>query len=1074
MRPAVKLVLALALTAGITPAALIAQQSGTTIIGQVTTGNGVPLPAAAVVVQGMGLGAATHDNGQYTIVVAASRSLGQQVTITARLIGYAPKSVQITLKPGTITQNFNLASNPLRLGEVVVTGAGTSTTREKLGNVINSVDSTAISKSNESNLVNALSAKAPGVTIVSESGVPGSSAYIRIRGIKSLSGDGQPLFVVDGVPIDNTTNVNGSSLTGANTPNRASDINPNDIASVDILKGAAAAAIYGARASNGVVLITTKSGQSGPTRYTLSSTYSVDDVNHSIPLQTKYGQGSNGVAGSCATPDCSAASGSWGPALAPGTPTYDHFGEMFRTGNSMNNHLSISGGNDRTSFFASGGRAAQNGVIIGPNNYYDRTDGRLKATHLVFDNLKVGGNISFADDRGASILRGGSVSGLMLGALRTPPDFNQYPYLSPTTGLHRSYRFPDPSPASLTRSRGYDNPLFAVYENPSTEETNRTIANVNADWQAKSWLRVQENLGGDYFGDSQLTGEAFTASESPLGLVRRADLMHLQIDQNLLATATHTFGDNLSGSLTLGNNVNSRRGRELNATGNGLIAPAPFTLNNTVTQLATEYDYVIHALSYFGEATVDIYNQLYLSGAIRNDGFSTFGASNPRASYPKASLAWTFTNALGNTDHRGLLSFGKLRASYGETGKEPNVYSTLATLGRAVFASGYTDQLSSTQGGYGGLVTSGTQGNNNLKPERQKEFETGLDVGLFNQMADAGITYYVDNSTDVILSVPRPSTTGFSAQLLNGAAIRNRGWEATLNVRPITTTRLTWDIGAQWAQNETRVLSLNGASYIGAGGGTFSEATPSATAGGTFAFRGLGYVRCGVTASTNLKDAAGNPVDLASACAGAPRGAMYIAASGFPVNDPVNRVIGDPNPHWTGSLHSDVHFGKWALSALLDHKQGGMVANMTLGALNNFGTSKVTEQRDVSRTFGTDFLPGATVGPGKGKAVQIGQSWYTGLGSIYSGLGESFMEDGTYTKLREISLTYSVTGAFVQRAGFSSADLRISGRNLHTWTKYSGMDPETNLAGADALVQGYDFFNMPQTRSFVFSIALNR
>ena len=1074
MRPAVKLMLALALGAGAVPAAVFAQQTGTTIVGQVTTGNGVPLQAAAVVVQGMGLGGATHDNGRYTIVVSASRSMGQQVTLTARLIGYAPKSVQVTLTPGTITQNFSLASNPLRLGEVVVTGAGTSTTREKLGNVINSVDSTAISKSNEPNIVNALAAKAPGVTIVSESGVPGSSAFIQIRGIKSLSGNGQPLFVVDGVPIDNSTNVNGSNLTGANTPNRASDINPNDVASIDILKGAAAAAIYGARASNGVVLITTKAGHAGPTRYTLRSSYSTDDVSHSIPLQTKYGQGSNGQPGSCSALDCSATSGSWGPAIAAGTPTYDHFGEMFQTGHSTDTHLEVSGGSDRTTFFASGGRVAQNGVVIGPNNYYNRTDGRLKATHLVFDNLSIGGNISFTDDRGASILRGGSVSGLMLGALRTPPDFNQYPYLSPTTGLQRSYRFPNPSPGSLTLSRGYDNPLFAVYANPSTEQTNRTIANLNADWQPKSWLRVQENFGADYFGDAQLTGEAFTASDAPLGKVQRSDLMHLQFDQNLVATATHTFGSNFGGSLTLGHNVNSRRGQEVYATGNGLIAAAPFSLNNTVTQLATEYDYTIHAESFFGEATADLFNQLYLTGAIRNDGFSTFGQSNPRASYPKASMAWTFTNALGNTEHRGLLSYGKVRASYGETGKEPDVYSTLTTLGRGIFGSGYTDQLSSTQGGYGGLITSGVRGNSNLKPERQKEIEMGIDVGLFNQMADAGITYYRDNSTDVILSVPRPATTGFTAQLLNGAAIRNQGWEATLDIRPITTSRLTWDIGGQWAQNETRVLSLNGASYISAGGGTFTDAVPSATVGGTFAFRSLGFVRCGVSTSTNLKDNTGHAIDLASACAGAPKGAMYLDPSGFPVKDPVNRVIGDPNPHWTGNVHTGVHLGKWALSALLDHKQGGMVANVTRGALNNFGTSVETEARNVTRTFGTDFFVGPTAGPGKGVPVQIGQSWYTGLGSSYSGVTEEFMEDGTYTKLREVSVTYSLTGAFVQRSGFTSADLRLAGRNLHTWTKYSGIDPETNLAGATALVQGYDFFNMPQTRSIVFSIALNR
>lgn len=1077
MRPAVGLALVLACGAGMIPGALAAQTgttTGTTITGQVTTGANEPLRSATVFLQGLGVGTVTRDNGEYSISVPASRAAGQRVTITARLIGYTPQSVQVTLTGGTITQNFNLANNPLRLGEVVVTGAGTSTTREKLGNVINSVDSTAIARSNEPNIVNALAAKAPNVSIVSESGVPGSSAYIRIRGIKSLSGNGQPLFVVDGIPVDNTTNVNGSNLTGANTPNRASDIDPQDIASIEVLKGAAAAAIYGARASNGVILITTKTGTAGATRYTLRSSYSSDDVSHDVPLQTKYGQGSGGQPGSCSTPDCSAASGSWGPALTTGTPTYNHFGELFQTGHTADTHLQISGGSDRTTFFVSGGRVGQAGVIVGPNNSYTRNDARLKATHAVFDNLTVGGNISFVDDRGASILRGGSVSGLMLGALRTPPDFNQYPYLDPATGLQRSYRFPDPSPASLTRSRGYDNPLFAVYDNPSTEETNRTIANLTADWHPAQWLRVQENLGGDYFGDTQLTGESFTASDAPLGKVQRSDLMHLQLDQNLIATATHSFNPKFAGTLSLGQNVNSRRGRELYATGNGLIAPAPFTLNNTVTQLNTEYNYTIHAESYFGQATADLFNQLYLTGALRNDGFSTFGLSNPRAWYPKASAAWTFTTALGNTQQRGLLSFGKLRASYGETGKEPDVYSTLTTLGRGIFASGYTDQTSSTQGGFGGLFTSGVRGNSDLRPERQKEFEAGTDLGFFNQMADAGVTYYRDNSTDVILSVPRPVTSGFTAQLVNGATILNRGWEATLNVRPITTPNVSWDVGVQWAQNETRVTSLDGASYISAGGGTFSDAVPSATVNGTFAFRGLGFVRCGVSSGTTLKDNSGKLIDLTSACAGAPRGAMYIDPTGLPVKDPVSRVVGDPNPHWMGNLHSGFRYGNWQVSALVDHKQGGQVANMTRGALYNFGTHKDTEARDVTRTFGQDFLPGPTVGPGKGMQVLIGQAWYTGLGSSYSNVVEEFMEDGTYTKLREVSISYRLAGAWVQRSGFSSADLRLAGRNLKTWTNYTGVDPETNLAGASALVQGYDFFNLPQTRSIVFSIALNR
>jgi hypothetical protein len=326
----------------------------------------------------------------------------------------------------------------------------------------------------------------------------------------------------------------------------------------------------------------------------------------------------------------------------------------------------------------------------------------------------------------------------------------------------------------------------------------------------------------------------------------------------------------------------------------------------------------------------------------------------------------------------------------------------------------------------------------------------------------------------VILSVPRAPTSGFTSQLLNGARIRNRGWEATFNVRPIINEKVTWEVGLQWAKNELKVLDLDGAAFINAGGGTFSDAVPAATVGGSFAFRGFGFVRCGVSSGGSLVDNNGDAIDLASACAGAPQGALYIDPSGFPVKDPVNRVVGDPNPDWTGSIRSELHVGRWQFSALVDHKEGGGVANMTRGALYNFGTHKDTEQRNVQRTFGTDFFPGAVAGPGAGTSVLIGQSWYTGLGSSYSGIVEPFIEDGSYTKLREVAVAYTFDQSWVQRVGFGSIDLRVAGRNLHTWTDYTGVDPETNLVGAASLVQGYDFFNTPQTRSIVLSIGLNR
>ena len=224
--------------------------------------------------------------------------------------------------------------------------------------------------------------------------------------------------------------------------------------------------------------------------------------------------------------------------------------------------------------------------------------------------------------------------------------------------------------------------------------------------------------------------------------------------------------------------------RDLSVTGSDLIAPQPFAINNTVTQASSEGLSTIHTESYFGQVTTDLFNQLFLTAGVRNDGFSTFGQANPRAWYPKASAAWTFTNALGNTAQTGLLSFGKARVSYGETGKEPGVYSTNTTLGSGSFGSGYGDVTKATQGGFGGLLSSGTRGNPDLKPERQKEVEAGFDFGFFDQRADAGLTYYNTHSVDVILSVPRPPTSGFSAQQLNGAALRSKGYEATLNLRP--------------------------------------------------------------------------------------------------------------------------------------------------------------------------------------------------------------------------------------------------------------------------------------------------
>ncbi len=1056
--------------------ALAAAQEGATISGRVTSEAGAPLNSANVFLEGMNIGTLAKEDGRYTFVVPAARVKGQQVTVTARLIGYRAKSATITLAAGAITQDFVLATNPLRLGEVVVTGAGTATTVGKLGVVINNVDSTAIANSSEYNIVNALAAKAPNVKVNSQAGDPGASSYIQIRGLRSLSGTGQPLFVVDGTPIDNQTNSTTGSTGGTVAPNRAADIDPNDIESVDILKGSAAAAIYGAAASDGAILITTKSGKSGATRFSFSSQLQVNGVSHEVPLQTDYAQGNGGVTDKCAanlTTGCTATSISYGASLAGGTTTYDHYTELFREGDQWNNNLMLSGGNDRTTYYLSMGYSNTQGVITGPNNWYDQYNLRVKASQRLADRVVVSGNIAYVDTHGSFIQRGSNVSGLLLGGLRTPPAFNNQPYLDTITGLQRSYRHPAYWPGSQVSSRGYDNPFFVLNSDPATSQLNRAFGNVAVDWEVNDWLSVKDNLGADYYNDQRTEALAQSSSGFPTGLVTVGNYSVYSIDNYLTATGTKTFNPDFSGSLTLGTDVQSNSQTQNFTQGQTLVAPTPYAITNTVTYVPSTYSSLIHSLSYYAHATADLFNQLYVTLGVRRDGFSTFGASEPYAWYPQANVAWTFTNALGNTEQKGVLSFGKVRVGYGETGKPPAPYSTqtvLAAGASTFYGSGYGDFLLGSQNGHGGLLSGANLGNDNILPEREKELEAGLDFGFFNQTVDAGITWYKENSTDVIQALPIPPSTGYTGALSNAAAIENKGFEVTANWRPLTTAKTSLEFGVTWGQNFTNATSLGGAQFYYIAGGTFTGAVGAMYLNNGIVMQGQDFVRCG----KGLEDAT-DPT-IASYCDGAPKNALYIDANGFPITDPNQQIIANPNPSWIGGFHGSLRFDKLTVTFLVDHKQGGQVWNGTQGALEYFGTHKITDLRNTNQTFGTSgWFPGAVVGPGAGTSVLIDQNWFEGDGSGFSGPSAQNVEDGTYTKLREIGLQYTLAGRWVtHNLGLSSVDLRFAGRNLYTWTNYTGVDPETNLGGAGVTFQGVDYFNSPQTRSFVFSIGLNR
>lgn len=892
-----------------------------------------------------------------------------------------------------------------------------------------------------------------------------------------------------------TSNFNGPDDGGGTTDefgqtegtvheNRAVDLSPNDIESVEILKGAAAAAIYGSRAGQGVVLITTKKGRPGPTRFTFRSSVSFEDINHTYPLQTRYGQGIDNLApntapgGDCDDPSSgSICSRSWGPALAPGTPVYDHANNAYKSGHVVENAVAVSGGNDRTTFYLSGEYHYNNGIFVGPNDRFTRSTVRLNASHRVADNVKVGANFAYADTRGEFIQRGNNVSGIQLGLLRSPPNYDNRQYLDPVFGLHRSFRFQNPRATDLVGDRGFDNPFYVIFEQRNLSNVGRVYGNVNAEYLATNWLKINYTLGADYSNDERLEGCPISSSDVCFaGRVTEGKLINYQVDHNVTATANYRVSDRVAGTVTAGQALNTQNFRQLGTVGRTLVAPTPFKLSNTVLRdPPLDNETVIHRESYFVQGTLDLYDQLYIQAAVRNDGSSTFGRENLRSWFPKVSAAWAFTKAIGE---RPWLTFGKLRVAYGEAGQEPQPYLTSTTFS-SLLLSGISQGtgLTPTQNGLGGLTTSSTKGADVLKPERTKEFETGFDVGLFRDRADASFTFYSATTQDVILLTPLAPSTGFFQQAANAARFRNRGLEVTLNIRPLAKADYGWEVGLQWARNRSKVLTLAGPEFVTIGDFATNVAQVGQELG---VLRSFGFVRCGISA-------AGVVTGFDAACVGAAKGALFIDTNGFPVFDPDPRIVANPNPRWTGNVRSSFRYRKLQVSGLLDIRHGGEIWNGTRGALWSYGTHKDTEVRaacDISGCTGNEkvfgqggWFDGPVVGPGINRPVPIGQNWYRDGDAPcpFTGLDEPCIEDGGFVKLREISVSYTIDAPWVQQAlGLGSIDVRVSGRNLHTWTKYTGYDPETSLGGAIAPVTGIDYFNNPQTRSFVFSLTLNR
>jgi TonB-linked SusC/RagA family outer membrane protein len=1059
--------------------------------GRIVASTGAPVPFAQVVLPTLSLVTQSREDGRFTINIPTRRVDGTTVPVNVRALSFKPYVSSLVLKAPIEPVVYTLETNPLHLGEVVVTGLGTTSSSEKLGTVRTTIDSTVLTGSNQPNVVDAMAASAPGVNVTSNAGDPGASASIRLRGENTLNHTPDPLFVVDGIPINNSTETvaaldpqTGGPQGGVASPNRAIDINPEDIASIEVLKGAAAGAIYGARAGQGVVLITTKSGRGGKTTTTLNSDWGFSNVESFPKLQREFGEGSDGQPDPCITggfqePACRTEGFSWGPQLAPGTPTYDHSDEVFTTGSYSNNDLTISGGDTKTTFYASGGYTDQVGDVIGPHNYLHRSTVRLKADREVLPGLTVTGNMSFANTAQDAVQKGYNYSSITLTSWLTPPDFNNLPVYN-QYGQQRSFRLPFPTPLYADSSRGYDDPFFSAENNQSTTNTNRTISNGSAVWDAARWLKFQENIGVDYSHDNRIQGQPIGNSQTalPNGQVIQQDFDNFQFTNTLTGTVKWAASPNLAGSVVAGQDANTRSFQGFGAVGDGLYDDWPYSLNNTIGERIPVYSYstYVHDLGYFSQATLDLQQQLYLKAGLRYDGTSTLA---DWGWYPSGSVAWDVTSQV----HSLLkpISYAKLRVAYGQVGTEPLPYENVhyycaACAFNDVFSA---SNLAAIGANGGGLFTPDTEPgiNPKLKVERTGEFETGADFGFLKDRADLSLTYYHRLSTDVILPVVLAASSGYTNQWQNGATIRNDGVEYAVNVRPIQTRDVDWNVGFMYAANWNMVTKLKGADYLPYGGlGGFGYSYTQL--GGTVdAFRGYDYVRCG--RGINLS---GYNVDAHCTSSQNKNHALFLddgtlggEAAGFPILDPTQRYLGNPDPKWTGNLHTSIRWKKWKLSALFDIKEGGLVYDQTQQVLDYYGTSLSSAQlRGKTVTFGQNYMKGPVAGPGAGTAVTLDQNWFQNyLGGIEPQITAPYLIDGSYIKLRELALSYIYNGRFLtHNLGLSEIDLRAAARNLVTWSHYPSGDPEVNAGGAETGAQGIDFFGIPQTRSFTFTVTI--
>ncbi|MEZ5044002.1 MAG: SusC/RagA family TonB-linked outer membrane protein [Saprospiraceae bacterium] len=1050
-----------------------------TVSGKITDADGIPVIGANVIELGSENttlnGTITDVDGRYSISVPAEASLVFSFT---GMTTYTEKVSGRTVIDVVMREEASL------MDEVVVTALGFKGLKDRSGATSSSVGATAIRTSGESSILNSLAGKASGVKIVRANGDPGAGTNIQIRGANTIGGSSQPLVIVDGVPLSNDNLYgNGSSRSGGvSQQSRLNDLNPEDVESVQVLKGASAAALWGSRAANGVLVITTKQGKlNQKMKISFSSTYSMDEINRRHPLQTAFGQGAAGKYSATSA-------NSWGDKIADreggadvvnttgeyfladnGDLIYpitkknskeifaeDNFNEVFQTGQFIDNNLTITGGSGKTTNFFSLGYLGQDGIV--KNSDYRRATVRFNNQTYFSDQVVLTTKANYIYTSSNRIQQNSNTAGLYLGLLRTPADYDISSYKG-TYFDRNGVAFPQRQ-RSYRRYLGnninptYNNPLWTTNEQEATTAVNRFNVSSNLNINPTPWLQLDFRGGVDSYVDKRVYFAPIGSAAFVNGRLDNEDYSNTEL--NVDAIARFDFPELVPGKIgfnaTLGFNINDRERRNLYAATRSFLVNSNLqTFNNGVSpfEVSNSLNH-IRSNRLYSVLSFDILNQLFVNLSGTQEAASTI---NGTYFYPSADVAWQFIE--GSKLKSDFLSFGKLRASWGQVGVQPTAYKFGTTYETFTYST-YDDALDINEFG-GGFRLNDDQGNPDLRPEIKTEWEIGTDLRFFKDRFSLGVTYYQNEINDILLAVSLSPSSGYLSKYANAGSMENKGLEFDFGFKLLEQKDYGLDLYGNFNNNKNKVLDLAGVDRVPL---SDQSITSNAIVG-----QPLGIL-FGSRAARNAD------------------GSLALDANGFPTLDPEQGIIGDPNPDWRGGLGLRGYYKGFNFNVLFETYQGADFAERTRFVLTSFGTyatvgNEVTLDKELVNSKGQSFGAGTTVRGNidnfGGGDVLLDENWYTTLGGGLGGsaINEFSINDGSWTRLREVSVGYTFSGEkFRAATPLQSIELSITGRNIALWTDILGIDPEVNQSGVDNGF-GIEYFTNPSTRSWVASLKLN-